>query len=65
MGVNQRIFERYMSGDETVLVGMPVQKRIKFRRLVDVCAKFFAEYPEDIKPEFAVALTGVQKSFNG
>ncbi|MDB6519111.1 hypothetical protein PMO90_07650 [Bifidobacterium pseudocatenulatum] len=60
MGVNQRIFERYMSGDETVLVGMPVQKRIKFRRLVDVCAKFFAEYPEDIKPEFAVALTGVQ-----
>lgn len=60
MGVNQRIFERYVSGDETVFAGMPVQKQIKFRRLADVCAKFFAEYPEDIKPEFAVALTGTQ-----
>ena len=60
MGVNQRIFERYVSGDETVLDGMPVQKQIKFRRLADVCSNFFEEYPEDIKPEFAVALTGTQ-----
>ncbi len=60
MGMNQRIFERYVNGDKTVLDGMSVQKRIKFRRLVDVFAKFFAEYPEDIKPEFAISLTGTQ-----
>ena len=60
MGMYQRIFERYVNGDKTVLDGMSVQKRIKFRRLVDVCAKFFAEYPEDMKPEFAIALTGAQ-----
>lgn len=60
MGVNQRIFERYVSGDVAVLDGMPIQQQVKFRELNNVCSKFFSEYPEEMKPEFTVALTGTQ-----
>ena len=41
MGVNQQVFERYVNGDETALMGMPVQKQIKFRELRNVLSRFF------------------------
>lgn len=56
MGVNQQVFERYVNGDETALMGMPVQKQIKFRELRNVLSRFFGDYPERMKPEFAIAL---------
>lgn len=60
MDANQRIFERYTSGDVTALDGMPVQQQVKFRELSKVCSQFFSEYPKEMKSEFAVALTGMQ-----
>lgn len=62
MGVNQQIFERYVNGDEKVLVGMPVQRQAKFRQLREVLSQFFQESPEAMQLSFDVALTGTQNS---
>lgn len=62
MGVNQQIFEHYVNGDETVLIGMPVQRQAKFKQLREVLSQFFQESPEDMRISFDVALTGTQNS---
>lgn len=62
MGVNQEIFEQYVHSDKDALSGMPVQKQAKFRELRDVLSRSFDDYPEEMKPEFSIALTGTQNS---
>lgn len=47
MGVNQQVFERYVNGDETALMGMPVQKQIKFRELRNVLSRFLVIIPKE------------------